>query len=285
MTKTKWIALALPALIVLSACSKPAPPPGSGPPAPQTDKAADSAADRAVSVPQLAYDDTYGFTAPGAGPDALLKADQTACDAAGVAQCQTVSLTDNGDAAAGYSEKTLELRVTPGWLKAWQGGLETRLAQMHARIRQQTVSSEDLSLQVLDTEAHLKNKEALRDRLRDIVRTHEGRLSDIVDVETQLSQVQADIDATQSSLATMRKRIATVHLVLAYRSDMAPAADVFAPVTGAVRSSLGVAMQVTAALIGLLAGAVPLAIVGLPLAWYLRRGARRRKPPAPDITA
>jgi hypothetical protein len=284
MTKTTWTALAIPAFLVLAACSKPAPPEGSAPPgAPSSN----SAADHAASVPQLAYDDNYGFTAPAAGADALLKADRAACDSAGVSQCQMVSLTANSDAAAGFIEKTLELRVAPGWLKTWQDGLEARLAPQHARIRQQSVSSEDLSLQVVDTEAHLKNKEALRDRLRDIVRTHDGKLGDIIDAENQLSQVQTDIDATRSALAVMRKRIETVHLILGYRSDVAPAAsDILAPVTGALKSSVGIAMQVVAMLITLAAALVPVAVAITLVVWPLRRWRKKRPVPAsPDLTA
>ena len=286
MTRRPWIVLAAPALMTVTACSKPAPDmtgksarpavtaaagaataPGSGS---ATGPGSDGA--KAMLVPQLAYDYSYRFTASAADTGALLKADRAACDTAGVTRCQMVSLTADADAAAGYSDKTLELRVAPDWLKAWQEGLETRLNQAHARMQDQKVASEDLSLQVVDTEAHLKNKEALRDRMADIVRTGQGKLSDLIDVETQLSQVQADIDATKSSLAVMNARIDTVHVTLTYRSDAGPAAgSVFAPVTDAAKSSLGVFMHVVGLLVTLAAVLLPVAIVTVPTVWYFRR--------------
>jgi len=282
MTRRPWIILAAPALMALTACSKPAPDTSgkSAPPTatadagaatgPKTEPGSDAA--KAILVPQLAYDYSYGFTASSADTGGLLKADQAACDSAGVTRCQMVSLTADADNAAGYTEKTLELRVAPEWLKTWQAGLDARLSQAHARMQEQKVASEDLSLQVVDTEAHLKNKEALRDRMADIVRTGQGKLSDLIDVETQLSQVQADIDATKSSLAVMNARINTVHITLTYRSDAGPAAgSVFAPVTDAAKSSLGVAMHVVGLLVTLAAVLLPVAVVAVPAVWYFRR--------------
>ncbi len=253
--------------MTVAACSKPAPAPAGKPasPAAAADTTTGRDAAKAIPAPQVAYDDSYGFTAPAASTADLLKADQAACDSAGIAQCQVVSSTIDADDISGYAEKTLELRVAPAWLKAWQGGLDGRLGQVHARMTTQKVTSEDLSLQVVDTAAHLKNEEALRDRLKDLVRTGPGKLSDLVDVETRLSQVQADIDATTSSLAVMNARINTVHVTLTYRSEAAPTADsVFAPVTQAARSSLGIAMHVVGLLIGLTAALVPVAIIAIP---------------------
>ena len=282
MTNRPWILLAVPALLAVTACSKPAPDTAGKTAPPAATAAASTATDaaKAMLVPQLAYDYSYGFTAASADTGALLKADQAACDGAGVTRCQMVSLTADADNAAGYAEKTLELRVTPDWLKTWQAGLDARLSQAHARMTEQKVASEDLSLQVVDTEAHLKNKEALRDRMKDIVRTGQGKLSDLIDVETQLSQIQADIDATESSLAVMNARINTVHVTVTYRSDAGTAADsVFAPVVDAAKTSLGVAMHVVGLLLTLLAALLPVAVVAVPAIWYVRR---RR--PAPGET-
>ncbi len=286
MTKTKWALLALPALLAVTTCSKPAPDATGAPATAPKLSAADagSGAAKAISVPQLAYDYSYGFTASTANTETLLKADQAVCDRGGVTQCQMESLTVDADNAAGFTEKTLELRVTPDWLKTWQAGLAAELTQSHGKISEQKVSSEDLSLQVVDTEAHLKNKEALRDRMLEIVHTGKGKLSDLIDVENQLSQVQTDIDATQSALAVMQKRIATVHLTLTYRGDAAPAVDsAFAPVTGALKSSLGVTMQVVALIISLIAAVLPVALLALPAFWLVRKrmaGAAKSPPPA-----
>lgn len=286
MTKSKWILLAAPALVTLAACSKPAPGPGTPPPSAtsQADKTSGGTdAAKAISLPQLAYDYSYDFSGSAANTDALMNEDQAACEGAGPGQCQMLSLTNDTRGVAGQAEKTLELRATADWLTRWQGGLDARLAQGHDKLSDHKVASEDLSLQVVDTEAHLKNKEALRDRMLAIVRTAHGKLSDLVDVENQLSEVQADIDATQSSLAVMRSRTAMVHVTLTYQSDAAPDSDsVFAPVTGAAKSSLGLAMSVAGMLIRVAAVLAPLALVIWPIIWLIRRSNRRRDAIAPD---
>ncbi len=283
MTRTQSLLLAATALVALSGCSKPASDaagPPSTPPASTTSKATDSsgnAAGKAATFAQLAYDYSYGFSGPAEGTDALLKADQAACEQAGPAQCQMIALTSDSNRRAGFGEQTLELRVAPAWLKTWQGGLDARLAQTHEKLSDRKVASEDLSLQVVDTQSHLKNMEALRDRMQDIIRTGHGKLEDLIDVENRLSQVQADIDATQSTLAVMQARITTVHVTLTYQSETGPGADsVFAPVAGAARSSLGLAMKVVALMITLAAIALPLAVIALPIVWWLRRSGRRR---------
>ena len=283
MTKSKLILLAAPALMVLAACSKPVPDSKTPPPAEQADKAAGTDAAKAISVAQLAYDYSYGFSGSAANTDALLNADQAACEGAGPTQCQMLSLTNDTNGSAGYAQKTLKLRATPDWLTRWQGGLDARLAQGHGKLRDHKVSSEDLSLQIVDTEAHLKNKEALRDRMLQIVRTAHGKLSDLVDVENQLSQVQADIDATQTSLAVMHSRTATIHLTLSYQSDAVPGGDsVFAPVAGALKSSLGITMTVLAMLVTVVAALIPLALVAAPVVWLIRRSNRRKAATAPQ---
>jgi len=269
--------LAAPALISLAACSKPAPDPKDVPPAPAPAAGSTGdAATRAATFAQLAYDYSYGFSGPADGTEVLLKADQAACEQAGPAQCQTIALTGDTNQDQGFGEQTLELRVAPAWLKAWQGGLDGRLAQTHEKLHDRKVASEDLSLQVVDTQSHLKNMEALRDRMQDIIRSSHGKLDELIDVENRLSQVQADIDSTQSTLAMMQARLTSVHVVLTYRSDTGPGADsAFAPVARAARSSFGLAMKVVAMLVTAAGILAPLALVLAPVVWWARRAARK----------
>lgn len=232
----------------------------------------------AISIPQLAYDYSYGFAASPDNIETLIKSDQAACERAGPADCQMISLSADNNRDAGYVHKTLELRVTPQWLKTWQGGLDAGLKQAHGRITAQNVTSEDLSLQIVDSEAHIKNQEALRDRLTEIIKTSPGKVSDLVDAETQLAQVQEEIDSAQSALAVMQKRVATSHLTLTYESEQAAASNgTFEPVTSALKSVLRDMMMVFGVLIHLFAVLIPLAIVGGPIAWLVLKWRAKRK--------
>ncbi len=226
---------------------------------------------------QMAYEYSYTFGATAAGVDALAVADQATCARAGI-ECQMISLSANNYGDSGRSQKTLTLRVTPAWLKTWQAGLAANLRTQDGRISQQSVTSEDLTLQIVDLDAHLKNQLALRDRLLEIIRTHPGKVSELVEAETQLSQVQGDIDSGQSSLATMRKRVATSLLTLTYESDYNGAApNAFAPVVDAGRNVLATMMTVLGLMITVCAALIPLSFVIVPVGWVIRRWLKARK--------
>lgn len=238
----------------------------------------------AISIPQLAYDYSYGFAASPDGVESLIKADQAACDRAGPAECQMISLDADNNRDAGYVHKTLELRVTPQWLKAWQGGLAASLKQAHARQTAQNVTSEDLSLQIVDSQAHIKNQEVLRDRLAEIIKTSPGKVSDLVDAEQRLADVQAEIDSAQSALAVMQKRVATSHLTLTYESEQAAASNgTFAPVTEAFKSILRNMMMVFGIMIQIASVLIPIAIVAGPILWFLLKLQGKRKAQAPKV--
>lgn len=232
----------------------------------------------AVAVPQLAYSYEYSFVLPAARLEALVASHQKACDAAGPATCQLISARGSNDKDSASLSRTLELRVTPAWLKTWQSRLDADIKKANGRISRHSVESEDLSLQIVDTEARLKNKEALRDRLAEIVRSRPGKIADLVEAETQLAQVQGDIDAARSSLNVMRKRVATVHLTLTYESEAVAASQgTFAPLSDAMNSIVRNMVWALASMIHLIAYAVPFVLLGAGAFWLLRRWWRARK--------
>lgn len=280
------------ACAALTACSKPAatseakynPLPMTAEGAPADAKAGASPANSQAmtGVPQLAYDYSYGFQGAARGIESLRQADQGACERAGPVECQVLASTSNSDRDFDFVNKSLELRVSPGWLKRWQGGLDASVSNAHARITQESISSEDLSLQIVDVGARLKNKQALRDRLQEIIRTSHGKISELIEAETQLSQVQSDIESAQSQLAVMQKRVATIHLTLGYHSDAAAASNsVFSPVADAWNGVLRNMMLMVSMLITVMAVLLPLAIIVAPLVWWFLKQ-RKAKAAAKD---
>jgi uncharacterized membrane protein YdbT with pleckstrin-like domain len=174
--------------------------------------------------------------------------------------------------------RTLELRVTPAWLKTWQTGLDREIKTAGGRISQHSVESEDLSLQIVDTEARLKNKEALRDRLAEIIKSRPGKIADLVEAETQLAQVQGDIDAARSSLAVMKKRVATIRLTLSYESEaVAASSGTFAPLGNAIKGVVRDMVWAVASLIQIIAFAIPFLLFGWGVLWIARWWWKRRK--------
>lgn len=283
--KTLWFGTAL---LSLTACSQPAShESGNYADSKLENVASDYAgvaayAPAAIGLPQIAYDYTYGFRAPSASLSELLGKHQSACEKAGAAQCTLISTSATQTPDDQQTNFNLELRVSPAWLKQFQTGLESDLKSVKGRMSAHSITSEDLSLNIVDTEARLNNKLALRDRLQEIIRQRPGKISELIEAETQLAQVQADIDAAQSALAVMRKRVATVHLTLIYHSEaVAASTSSFSPITNALNNVVGHFMRTLGFLIELLAVLLPLILLSIPAIWYGRKWLKQRKPKPP----
>lgn len=248
-------------------------------PTTETAAAARSASPIAVSIPQLAYVYKYALAAPPDAVRGLVSRHEQVCWAAGPTVCQVTGSTVSEDGPDKVSA-TLTLRARPEWLRVFRQGLESDTKAAGGRMVQTDTSSDDLSRQLVDTEAHLKARTVLRDRLQETLRTKPGKVGDFFALEQQLSDVQAEIDAARSQLAVMRTRVATSELRIDYRSEgvLAPRGTL-APVAQAASDVVGIFVFTLAFLIRALAVIAP--VVGLGgLAWWLMRTARRKKPEA-----
>lgn len=68
------------------------------------------------------------------------------------------------------------------------------------------VSSEDVTDQVVDMEAELLNKRALRDRLRSLLERAKD-VKDVLSIESELTRLQTEIDSSEGRLKKMRSDI------------------------------------------------------------------------------
>jgi hypothetical protein len=253
---------------LLAACSKPAPtgPTSNADDAKRSAPDAKAASATPISVPRLAYIYTYDVAAPGKALPDLMAHDQKACQDAGPALCQITSATltrDDDD----HAEGRLALRAAPAWLTSFREGLGPQAKAAGGKLASTSVQTEDLTRQIVDTEAAVRAKTALRDRLQQMLETRPGKLSDVLDVEKELAQVQGELDATQSELAVMRERTETSVLTINYQSAggfaargaWAPLALAWSQGAGALASSLA-ALLTLAIVLGpwALAAAAPL---------------------------
>lgn len=229
------VAVFLIASLTLAACSKPAERADSEAPAMEAvapaaladNSAASAPADAKggaapqaplpVSTPMLAYSYDYAISAPPKAIRTLVTRHEAACAAAGAAVCQVVgsSVSETGeDRVSG----NLTLRATPAWLTRFREGLGAEAKAHGGRLVRAAVESEDLSRQIVDSEAALRARTTLRDRLQGLLASRPGKLSELLEVERELARVQGEIDATQSELTMMRGRVATSEMKLTYES-------------------------------------------------------------------
>ena len=171
----------------------------------------------------------------------------------------------------------LQLRGAPRWLETFRAGVAADAGRLDGRVTGNSISSEDLTRQMVDTEATMRAQFKLRDRLSELLAKHPGKLSDLLEVERELARVQGEIDARTSELNVMRTRIAMSDLSIGYQSRGVLLDDRTAdPTLQALREFLQTVSYSFAGVVRFVAALLPWLLVLLPAAWLLRRAWRRR---------
>ena len=254
------------------------------PPADAAASAPTAATSAAASVvaPSIAYAYRFGLELPAEAATTLMAKHEQACIAAGASACQVIG-SNSSRIGRDSIEASLEMRATPAYVARFRAALDGEAKGAGGRVAQQSVESEDLTRQLVDTEARMRAMETLRDRLQQLLATRSGPLEQLLQVERELARVQGELDATRSALAVMRARVQTSRLEVTYRAAGQLAPDsALRPVTDALGQAAYLFMSTLGALIMLLAGALPLLLVIAPLTWLgwrwrQKRAARKKK--------
>ena len=212
----------------------------------------------AAPLAQLAYDYAYTLSLPGKRIERLFDTHQQACEAAGPAVCQVVgaALQKSGKAVL---RAHLELRARPDWVSRFRAGLDGDAEAAGGQVESAGTTADDLSRAMVDNSAALKAKTGLRNRLEKDVETRSGKLSEAVEAEKTVAEVQGDIDTQRAELAAEKTQVATAKVTL----DYVPSAE-----TSAWLAGLG----------GILIYLTPFGLLGLVISGVLiatGRGGRR----------
>lgn len=167
----------------------------------------------------LAYSYAMGVKAPKNMIEPLVAAHTKICVDAGPALCQVLGSSVNAyndEQVSGY----LSLRAEPKWLAAYRASIPVDAEKAGGKITQNTVSAEDLTTQITDTEARLQAKIALRDRIKALLERRDGTLSDALQAERELANVQGEIDSMTAQLEVMKARVAMSSLTISYETDL-----------------------------------------------------------------
>jgi len=236
----------------------------------------------AVLQPLLAYEHAYTLELPARRLAAVAKGHEARCAQAGPTQCQVIGSTSRS-VGRDQTESQLELRAAPAWLARFRGGLEAEVEKAGGRVAEADTESEDLTREIIDTEAHLRAKRALRGRLEALLASRPGKLQELLEVERELARVQGEIDSAESQLAVMRTRVATSKLTIRYRSASVLSPDgAWSPVGDAAGGFVRNMAAAFAALLTVVSFLLPWVLVGAPLAWLARRALIRRKRAVPE---
>jgi hypothetical protein len=253
-----------PAPMVEAAADKPAPlpPPPGQPSAPGTPPGG----------VLLAYAYTFGLEV-----QPLMKKHAEECTRAGANLCQVLGSSTNSN-GENYVNAELQIRAEPRWLAAFRGKLEGDARGVGGELKSESVTTEDLTRDIVDTEARLRAKRTLRDRLQNLLASRPGKLSDLLDVERELANVQGEIDSTESNLAVMRARVSMSVATLNYSSAGAPLTDrTFEPIKQALTNFTRIFAEVVGFMISAIAVILPWLLLLWLVVWLMRGWVRRRR--------
>ena len=227
----------------------------------------------------LAYSYSMGVKAPKEAVAPLKSAHEKACMNAGPKLCQVL-----GSSVSSWGEDHvsayLNLRAAPDWLTTFRTEIAADADKAGGRVTSDNVNTEDLTAYLVDIEARLSAKLALRDRIRQLLETRDGSLSDILAAERALADVQGEIDSMTAQRAAARARVDMSALSISYESDPETSTGAFKPLAEAFKSFFRTSIASLAAAVNFVARAWPFFLIAMGVLFVLRawwRGRRIKK--------
>ena len=257
------------------------PPPVELRPGSQAASAADSAdvgaiAPVEVSIPRLAYAYALGFRLDGGKIAAAQEAHRALCERMGPARCQLMAMARGGSEDLA-SQAHLKLRVASAEARRFSDALIKTVAEAGGRAIQTNVTAEDVSKEIVDAEARIRQRELLVARLTEILRSRRGTVGELVEAERSVASAQEEWDQTTAWLKELRGRVAMSDFEISYEA----AAREAAPATSgnrlvdAIHDSGAVFLIGIQALLTLAIYLAPWLLLVVPLGFLLWRRARR----------
>jgi hypothetical protein len=146
------------------------------------------------------------------------------------------------------------------------------------QVKTESVTTEDITKAYTDLEIRLSVKQETASRLRALLASHTGKLSDVLDVERELSRVIIEIEQMKGERRYYDQRIAVSSIsVTLFEAGALLRPGVSSSIAGAFRSSLEVLATSVAWLIYLVTFLVPWLLVATLLWWVARRIKARRR--------
>jgi Ser-tRNA(Ala) deacylase AlaX len=120
------------------------------------------------------------------------------------------------DSTGGFADQ-LGVSADPGTARVLRGTLRvpgTRMTEVLVRLRalgqvtHDQQNAQEVSDQLVDLEARLRNARATEQRLGDLLRNRTGKLTDVLEVEQQVARIRLDIERLDAEKTNMTRRVA-----------------------------------------------------------------------------
>lgn len=230
-----------------------------------------------TTQPRIAYVYSYGYQLALDGIPALQRRHADYCEKQGVQVCRILSLNQSGE-EGGYADGTLELAVAAPRARSFGAELAKQVEAAGGKEVSSSIEGEDLSKQIVDTEARLRARTVLRDRLMEVLATRRGTVAEMIEAERGVADVNEEIDEATSWLNEMSSRVEFSRITIRYgvgASASTPATGGFvAPVRTALASVGSILGNMLGGLIVFITALAPFGLLG----WGLWRLWQRFRP-------
>ena len=143
-----------------------------------------------------------------------------------------------------------------------------------ATVANRQVEAEDVTRQVIDTDARVRAKQALADRLLTIIQSGKGKVGELVEAERAYAATQEELDAAQGEQASLAQRVAMSRVTISYAFDDTPGRQ--SPIRGSLAAAGETLAMSLAALVTATVAGLPWLVVGM-LVLALFRWIRRKR--------
>ena len=244
--------------------ASPPPPPPAPDMAPREMSGGDAtsvpSAEIPVGEPQVSYRYAYGFRLPSDAIRPLQERHADMCEGKGTEVCRIISM-NQAENEGDYAYGSLTLAVRSRDARAFGKELASASGSVDGELVSSSIEGEDLSKRIVDTEARLRARTALRDRLMEVLQNRKGTVSELVAAERGVAQVNEEIDQARSWLTEMRGRVAYSTMTVSYESGKPSAGGFVDPIRNAWGSLASLFGNLIGVLIVLLAVLVPLGLI------------------------
>jgi hypothetical protein len=222
------------------------------------------------ATPQIAYSYSLGYRLPATAIGTVQQAHVQLCDQMGAARCRIVTMQSNASSGE-YGHASLELMVEAKSARDFGVKLDKASNDSGGETISRSITAEDLGKRMNDTNARIKAKQALADRLLHLIQTQNGEVSELVEAENAFSDAQEELDAARSWMAEMQQRVALSEVTINYQSESMVSGGMKTPVRDALTSAGKTFGESLGALIGFVVLIAPWAAVLALLVWIKRK--------------
>ncbi|MGH9727023.1 MAG: DUF4349 domain-containing protein [Candidatus Acidiferrales bacterium] len=201
----------------------------------------------------------------------LQKSWESAIAFCGTIHCEIISSSITTRVSDSEPTGTMSLRVAPEDLQK----LLAHVGKL-GKIAQHTTQRQDKTADVVDADARLKNLTSFRDNLRAMIAKPSAKVADLVEIQQQLTDTQAQLDSESAMRKILANETEKIAVEISFRVESpSGSSGGLAEIWTALRESGSVLADSTASLITVIVTVIPWLILIVPGVWFLRRVWRR----------